>query len=212
MHSAVIVCCIESGALEAQVVRLAESLRQNGGSFSAAPIVAVRPRCGPALARSTRQALGKMDVQLIEQRTNRKFAWQHYTNKVLALLAAEEAIQAEQYIWLDSDVMVLAEPRALWLEAEEDFTACAPDKGVLGSVGPEDSQDAAWHRACGALEIAIDSLPWVITCVEKAKIRFYLNSGVFAYRSGKRFAQEYEADCFRYLRAKASKTHSEVHF
>ena len=57
------------------------------------------------LARSTRQVLRRLGVDLIERITNNEFAWQHYTNKILALLAAEDAVAAQQYIWLDSDVL-----------------------------------------------------------------------------------------------------------
>lgn len=212
MQRAAIVCCIESGPLEAQTVRLAESVRRFGGGLSDAPIVAIRPRRGPSLASSTRQALHRLEVELIEHVTNTEFAWQHYSNKILALLAAEETVQAQQYIWLDSDVMVLAEPEAMWLGPEEDFVACAPDKGGLGSTGPTDIRDGPWRRACDVLGIAIDGLPWVTTFTEHTRIRFYVNSGVFAYRGGAGFAQAYVEDCFKYLRARKSKSHSEVHF
>jgi hypothetical protein len=212
MERLAIVCCIESGLLEAQTVRLAESIRRFAGGLKDTSIIAVRPRRGPSLANSTRLALRRLQVELIEKNTNTEFAWQHYTNKVLALLAAEEAVQAQQYIWLDSDVLVLAEPKAMLLGPEEDFAACAPDKGVVASTGPSDSRDAGWARACEALEIPLDSLPWVTTFCEGARIRFYLNDGIFSYRGGIGFAQNYVEDCFRYLRARQSKSHSEVHF
>jgi hypothetical protein len=207
-----IICCIESGPLEARTVRLARSIRRFGGALSQVPILAVQPRSGPPLASSTRRALYKLSVELIEHITNKEFAWQHYTNKVFALATAEETVKAKQYIWLDSDILVLAEPMALWLGPDEDFAACAPDTGTLGSTGPTDSRDATWRRACEGLGLALDSLPWVTTSNEGASIRFYMNSGVFAYRGGAGFAQAYLEDCLRYLRARLSKSHWEVHF
>ncbi len=149
---------------------------------------------------------------MIEKPANSEFAWEHFSNKVHALLAAEETVQAQQYIWLDSDVLVLAEPEALWLGPEEDFAACVPDSGALGSTGPTDSHDKTWQRACGALGIAIDNLPWVTTLIERMQIRFYVNGGVFAYRRGTGFAEARFEDYSKYLRAKLSKSHSEVHF
>src|SRR5579872_4800585 len=213
MQKAVIVCCIESGPLEAQVSRLARSIRKYGGQLSDAPIVAVRPRLGPSIARTTRQALDKLEVEVVERRVNRTFAWQHYTNKAHALLVAEEVALGTQYIWLDSDVMILADPSDhLILRPGEDFAACAPDRGAIGSSGPEDPNDAIWHRACGALGVDVAGLPWVTTCTEGSRIRFYLNSGVFTYGRATGFADSYADDCIRYLEAKTSKTHSEVHF
>ena len=144
---------------------------------------------------------------------NCSFAWQHYTNKAHALLAAEDIVSAEQYIWLDSDVLVLADPSEhLILRTGEDFAGCASDRGSIGSSGPEDRNDEIWQRACDVFKIDIDSLPWVVTCTEGSRIRFYLNSGVFVYRRGSGLAQNFADDCFRYLRAKASKSHLEVHF
>jgi lipopolysaccharide biosynthesis glycosyltransferase len=128
-------------------------------------------------------------------------------------MAAEDIVAAEQYIWLDSDVLVLADPAEhLNLRSGEDFAGCAPDRGSIGSSGPEDRNDEIWHRACDVLGIDIDSLPWVVTCTERLRIRFYLNSGVFAYRRSSGLAQNFAEDCLRYLRAKASKSHPEVHF
>ena len=214
VQRAAIICCIESGTLEAQVVRLANSIRKYGGSLlSTVPIIAVRPRLGPPLSRPTRQSLRQFQVELIERRMNRSFAWQHYTNKAHALLAAEDVVSAEQYIWLDSDVLFLADPSEhLILRSPEDFAACAPDRGSIGSSGPEDRNDEIWHRACDTYGIDINSLPWVVTCTERLRIRFYLNSGVFVYRRSSGFAQTFAEDCFRHLRAKASRSHVEVHF
>src|SRR6516162_10234653 len=76
VQRAAIICCIESGTLEAQVVRLANSIRKYGGSLlSTVPIIAVRPRLGPPLSRPTRQSLRQFQVELIERRMNRSFAW-----------------------------------------------------------------------------------------------------------------------------------------
>jgi hypothetical protein len=174
--------------------------------------LAVRPRRGPPLAPSTRQTLYRLKVQLVEKATNAEFAWEHFSNKVHALLAAEATLQAQQYIWLDSDVLMVAEPDALWLRPGEDFAACVPDSGALGSTGPADSKDDIWQRACGIIGIAIDSLPWVTTLTERMRIRFYINGGVFTYRRGSGFAEARLEDYYKYLRAKMSRSHSEVHF
>ena len=212
MERTAIVCCIESGPLEAQTVRLAESVRSFGGSLSSAPIVAARLRWGPPLTSVTRRSLDRLGVELVEKVTNTEFAWEYCSSKVLALLVAEEVVRARQYIWMDSDVLVLADPEALWLAPHEDFTACVPDSGALGSRGPSDRHDDMWRRACDILGIEIDSLPWVTTFTEGMHIRFYLNGGIFAYRGGIGFAQARCEDYFRYLRSKVTKSHPEVHF
>src|SRR5205085_1505515 len=57
------ICCVESGPLEDQTVRMVESLRRWGGRLAEAPVVAVTPRFGPPLARTTRRALDRLSAR-----------------------------------------------------------------------------------------------------------------------------------------------------
>lgn len=212
MQRTVIVCCIESGKLELQTIRLTESIRRNGGSISNLKIIAVRPRRGPSISLSSRKILQDLQVDVLEEITNREFAWQHYTNKPLALLAAERVAPADQYIWLDSDMLVLDDPSEFWLGHNEDFAACASDKGGIGSAGPHDLKDGIWQRSTELLGLSISDLPWVVTCIEGERIRFYINAGVFSYRGGLGFADAYYGNCISFLRNRIGQTHQEVHF
>ena len=51
------VCCVESGSLESQTIRMVESLRRYGGKFANAPVIAVTPRFGAPLSKATLQVL-----------------------------------------------------------------------------------------------------------------------------------------------------------
>jgi hypothetical protein len=57
------VCCVESGALEGQTVRMVESLRRWGGQFANAPLVAVSPRLSSPLSRETHRAFERLQVE-----------------------------------------------------------------------------------------------------------------------------------------------------
>ena len=56
------VCCVESGWLETQTIRLVESLRKFGGTFSQEPVIAVTPRFGPPLSKRTHAQFRELGV------------------------------------------------------------------------------------------------------------------------------------------------------
>jgi hypothetical protein len=95
------VCCVESGPLEAETIRMADSLRRFGGAFATCPVYAVRSRIGPRLGNSTMAAFDRLDVTFLDAQFNRGYTWQHYLNKVYALRAVEATTDVETVCWLD---------------------------------------------------------------------------------------------------------------
>lgn len=209
--SLAIVGCLESGLLEELFVRMAGSLRRFGGRFSNVEIFAVTPRVGPPLAVSTRRRLSALGVRHLDLRSRNRYAWHHYVNKPLALAKVETITSAEAIIWMDSDLLCLQEPFGLVLPPAIGFVASAPDKGIIGSRGQGDPTDSFWQRAATLIGRDVDDLPWVETS-GGLRIRFYWNSGVFAYRASSGFGREYLADCLRFLDRRIARTHSQVHF
>lgn len=206
------VACVESGPLEAQTVRLAESLRRFGGSLAESEVLAVTARFGPPLARSTRRRFDELGVRHVRVPSHPRYSWYHYLNKPLALAAAEQLTDAPLLAWLDSDILVLAEPAGLALPPELDFAACVPDRGVVGSTGPESPHDADWRRLCELFEIPVEELPWVVTDRERERIRLYFNSGVFVYRRGIGFSQSYLEMCLTALDTRFGFAHNGEHY
>jgi hypothetical protein len=206
------VACVESGPLEAQTVRLAESVRRFGGDLADSDVLAVTARFGPPLARATRRRFQELGVRHERIPAHPRYAWYHYLNKPLALAAAEQLTDAPVLAWLDSDILVVGEPEGLALGPELDFAACAPDKGVVGSTGPGSPHDADWRRLCELFGTGVDELPWVTTDLERTRIRLYFNSGVFAYRRGIGFSQTYLDACLRVLDARFGFAHNGEHF
>ena len=185
-----IVCIVESGWLEAQAVRMIESLRRWGGQLANAQILAVTPRLGPPLARKTYQAFDKFQVQYIRSHQQSKYSWFPYLNKPLCLTIAEQHSTSEQMIYLDADLLIVGEPEKLILNNGEDFLACTPDQ-IGGTTGPEDPLEPFWKDACSLVGLDIEDLPWVKTELEGSRIRLYWNGGVFAYRRSTGFAKHY---------------------
>jgi hypothetical protein len=203
------VCCIESGPLEAVTLLLAESLRKWGGAFSQCPLVAVTPRFGPPLTRVTRRRLGELDVEHL--RVMGRHSWFGFLNKPYAIAAVEARATTPQLAWIDGDMLVLGEPTDLLLEEEQDFAACAFDKSI-GSTGPNDPFDRYWQEVAKVFQIDVDSLPWVVTEEEQARIRCYWNSGLFIWRRSVGLARQFLEDCTRLLESSVASAEAGIYF
>jgi hypothetical protein len=206
------VACVESGPLEAQTVRLAESIRRFGGSMSDSEIIAVTPRFGPPLTRATHRRFEALGVRHERSRSHPDYAWYHYLNTPLALAAADELTDAELLAWVDSDILFLAEPTEFRLAPDVEFTAGVTDNGVVGSTGPDSPHDPDWRRLCDLLGIDLDELPWVRTELEGQLVRLYFQAGVFIYRRGLGFSKHYLDTCTKALDARFGFAHNAEHF
>jgi hypothetical protein len=181
---------------------MVESLRQFGGRLADEPVLAIKPRFGPPLARSTHHRFDELGVRFIRMPSHPRFAWFHYLNKPVAMLAAERSCDADVLAWVDADVLVRKEPSAFLLPADVAFTAGPTDYGVVGTTGPQDTHDPYWRSICEALALELEDLPWLTTYVEQEQIRFYLNAGIFAYRRRTGFAEHWLGNCLRTLEAR----------
>ncbi|HEY9864602.1 MAG TPA: hypothetical protein V6D21_10550 [Candidatus Obscuribacterales bacterium] len=197
------VCCVESGSLESQTIRMIESLRRYGGKFSTAPVVAVTPRFGPPLSRKTCQILDRYEVEHLVLRSdigNTRYSWNHFMNKPHAILAVDDRSKSEAIGWLDSDLLFIGEAEQLNLRADESFLACTTDSSG-GTTGLTDPMEPYWLSACKALNLDIELLPWVTTEKGQVRIRYYFNSGMFIYRRETSFANQYLKNCTKILDA-----------
>jgi hypothetical protein len=202
------VCCVESGMLEGLTVRMIQSLRRWGGSFANAPVFAVTPRFGPGLARSTLHDFKRLDVRYLNQSVDTPYSWFSFNNKPLSLAMAEAAADTETIAWLDSDVLIVGEPLAFQLEEGVDFAAC-PSEKEMGTSGVGDTFEPLWRADCQALDIDIDSLPWVTSEPDGVRIRLYFNGGVFVYRRCTGFGQNYLNSCKQLMEARNRSTSSD---
>jgi hypothetical protein len=189
------VACVESGPLEAQTVRLAESLRSFGGALADSEILAISPRFGPPLSGSTRRRFRELGVRHERLRSHPRYAWYHYLNTPIALAAAEDLTEASIICWADSDLLFMGEPSELLLDRDVDFIAGTIDDGVVGSTGEGSPHEADWRRLLGLLDLDADTLPWVRTQIDHQRIRLYFQAGVFAYRRGMGFSKYYLDMC-----------------
>ncbi len=199
MSSICFVACVESGPLEAQTVRLAESIRSFGGALADSEILTITPRFGPPLSGETRSRFRELGVRHERLQSHPRYAWYHYLNTPIALAAAEELTDREALCWTDSDLLFMGEPTQLLLGDDLDFIAGSTDNGVVGTMGPGSEYENDWRRLCALLGIDIESLPWVVTHLEQERIRLYFQAGLFAYRRGIGFSRFYLDMCIKAL-------------
>ena len=193
------VCCVESGSLESQTVRMVTSLRKHGGQFANAPIVAVTPRFGPPLSKQTHRTFDALDVTYIRRTSEFRFSWFKFLNKPLSLVMTEEFIDSEVIGFLDSDLLFVDEPERLQLSPSEDFLGFPVECKEMATTGPGDPYEPFWEELCRIAAIDIGDLPWVVTAQTNQRVRLYFNGGVFVYRRSSGFAKYYLDLCLRFL-------------
>jgi hypothetical protein len=184
------VSCIERGRLEDEAVLMLQTLRRNGGTFSHARVLLVEGRRGAPLAESTRMALHRLGAELIRDRIANPAPWFNYANKVAACTIAQEIATTPLVAWLDSDVLIAAEPAGLLLKDDLDFAGrCEFLPPAMHEGDP--LHVPYWQRLCAQVGIQPEQLPFVRIEHLQLDIRLNFNSGVFVWRRSSDFARAY---------------------
>jgi hypothetical protein len=211
--STTFVVCVESGPLELQTVWLVESLRRWGGRFADCPVLAITPRRGPALAKSTLEAFEKAGVTWKRVTPAHDVDWYGPINKPTALAAAEELTDSLQIAWLDSDTLVVGEPSELQLSRNEDFAAMpCSTRHDIGSTGA-DEHEPFWGALCRTAGLPLEDLPWIpCQANEEGSMRMYWQAGAFVYRRGTRLGASQLETSLRLISGRVASRFSGVYF
>jgi hypothetical protein len=173
--------CTEPGRLEGQSLLLAESIRQFGGKLKDTPIYSFHPRIGEPIAAQTRKAFEKLNVIHQQIPINTKFHDYYLANKPLVCAYAEENIDADILVFVDSDKCFFSEPTEFLLP-EGCNIRIRPEYGQgIGSTGKiQDPQEWYWQKLYEAFDVKREI--FVNTPIGNKKIRGYWNSGLVAVR------------------------------
>jgi hypothetical protein len=182
--------CIESGRLEPEVVLMAATLRAFGGRFARCPVLAVRARHGPPLARSTLRALEQLQVRYVDAPQRHALDWLGFTCKPLAAEIADREATTRHIVWLDGDILVVREPAALDAPEHDavEVLGCVEELGPV-STGPGDRFEPFWAALAHGAGLA--EVPLVTAGPSGKRMRMQINSGVFRFARGSGFAQRY---------------------
>ena len=155
--STTVVVCVEAGNLEHQAARLIESLRRWGGELQKVPVLAIKPRIGPPLSRSTLAIFDNYGAQYVSRVRFDRYEWHQYLNKAYVLQWAEELVTTDCITYMDCDLLVTGNADQWLLATGEEFAASAPDKNI-GLSGCGDDSEAYWLAVLRALDLSVDEL------------------------------------------------------
>ncbi len=174
------IICTEPGRLEAQSLMLAESIRKFCGNLKDTPIYSFHPRVGEPIALQTRKAFEDLNVIHQQLPINEEFHDYYLANKPLVCAYAEQNIDAEILVFLDSDKCFFSEPKEFLLPADCNVRM-RPEYGRgVGSVGGQDPNEWYWQKLYEVLGVKREV--FVNTPIGNKKIRAYWNSGLVAVR------------------------------
>ncbi|MEM8675344.1 MAG: hypothetical protein AAGF83_15935, partial [Cyanobacteria bacterium P01_G01_bin.67] len=174
------IICTEPGRLEKQSQILAESIREFGGKFKDTPIYSFHPRTGAPVKEETIKQFESLRVKHQQIPLNIKYHDYYLANKPLVCAYAEENIDAEILVFLDSDKCFFAEPQEFLLPDEYNIGLRVEYGRGIGSTGANDVQEEYWQQLYQTL--GVKSERFVVTPIGNKRIRAYWNSGMVAVR------------------------------
>ncbi len=172
--------CTECGPLESMSIQLALSLRNLGGELKDAPIYSFTRARRFEISRRTKEFFNRLHVEHQSQNLNREFYHYALANKVCVANYAEQNLDHDILVFLDSDQIVVAEPTLLRPTADFDVTARPVEGGGISTGGPDDPEYDYWQKlyeVCGVSEPT-----YVESVVDEKSIFAYWNSGLVAVR------------------------------
>jgi hypothetical protein len=172
-----------SGSSELEALILAGSIRAFAGEFSDNPIWALLPETKEKLSEVIRGKLISLNARLIPFRIDQAASEFPFARKVFASAAAESLAhgQTDFLVWMDSDSIVVGDPKKLLLRDGKNLGCRPVDHTLIGS--PYDKPiDSFWelvYRNCSVLEGRV--FPMTAT-VDENRIRPYFNAGLLVVR------------------------------
>lgn len=168
---------------EANALVLAESIRSFAGALAQARIWCYVPDYGKEVSPATRGRLRELDVDLIPFTIDRDVLRFFFTAEITAVSLAESRSrdQAELLAWMDSNTIVLQEPKAFLLPSDKSLGFRPVHHTLVGSRWDE-PLDPFWtlvYDRCGVPEDRVFSMT---AHVDGVRIRPYMNAGLLVVR------------------------------
>jgi hypothetical protein len=180
MNDIGVLICSSEPRIERESVLLVETLRRWGGGLADVPVYSfqVRPARSTPLRRSTRRRFAELGVHHIEAPLNKRLPNFGWGNKIYAASWAEATLTHSQLVFLDSDMLVLAEPSE-FAPRDEAGVAVTPEPFKVAGTDGADENASMWEAYEN--HVGLDApRRFVETQVEGQRIRAYYNSGCVA--------------------------------
>jgi hypothetical protein len=181
---AFIMCTEGGGQLEQESLLMVESFRRFAGDFKDAQIYSFQVRENSNVTPTTVSQLAALNVIHQKVVLNTKYPDYPLANKPLLCAYAEESIDADILVFLDSDLVFFSEPKEFLLSPEYDVGIRPEHHKMIGSEGSSDPNEEYWARLYLIAGVQ-NTDRFVITTVDQKRIRAFWNSGVVAVRRRK---------------------------
>jgi len=171
------------GADEREAVLLARCIRAFGGALAENPIWAVALGDAEDLSGETRAALRALGVELLPFAIDAAALAFPFAARAFAAAAAEQTARgrADLLAWLDSDTLVLQEPRALLLGSEKAL-ACCPIHHLRIGPSYDTLLDPFWRLVYDVCAVSEDRVFLMHTAVGGDRTRPHINAGLLVVR------------------------------
>lgn len=176
-----VIMCTEGGQLEQESLLMVESFRRFAGSLKDIPIYSFQVREKNNVSATTIEKLSSFNVIHQKVVLNHKYPNYPLANKPLLCAYAEQNIDAEIIVFLDSDLVFFSEPKEFILPPEYDVGIRPEHEKMIGSEGQEDANEAYWQHLYQLAGVDNQEV-FITTTVDRKKIRAFWNSGVVAVR------------------------------
>ena len=177
----VLIMCTEGGQLEQESLLMVESYRRFAGDLKDVPIYSFQVREQNNVSAATLEKLASFNVIHKKVVLNHKYPNYPLANKPLLCAYAEQNIDAEIIVFLDSDLVFFSEPKEFLLPTEYDVGIRPEHEKMIGSTGKDDPNDPYWQNLYRLADVGAKEL-FITTTVDRQKIRAFWNSGVVAVR------------------------------
>lgn len=179
MPKGCIIYCIERGILEKHTLLSIASVMRFGGFLRQYDIFCVQPRAEFPVSKSTIKQLQQYGVCFIDKSLNRTHRYYSMLNKPLAINHIIENYEYEQYIFLDSDTLILKEPIKFLKSKKPCMLSPVYTKGI-GIKDLKDRNGDYWQQLFDWTKTDVENLPTVKTVYEQEQIIAYWNAGIMA--------------------------------
>jgi hypothetical protein len=166
----------EAGVLERQSLLLCESLRRFGGRYAESQVTLLQPRREKPISPLARRRFEALGAQIVEMAIVSPCPEYGTSFRVFACAEYERTSSADSLVFMDSDMVVLAEPD--WDLQGADIAARPVDEKGMCTTGDGDPKDAYWRKLCEICGVDYGLLPWVATTVDRVRVRASYNGGL----------------------------------
>ncbi len=190
--------CTEPGRLEGQSLLLAESVRKFAGHMKDTPIYSFHPRSGNPISIKTQKKFEDLGVIHEQIPLNVEFFDYYLANKPFVCAHAEQVIDADILVFLDSDKCIFQAPEAFFLP-EGYNVGLRPEYGRgIGSCGQGDRNEPYWQTLYELF--GIEQEVFITTPIGNRKIRGYWNSGMVVVRRSAGIFSEWKENFVKVMR------------